>query len=61
MGINMEATVHLTENAMYVVKDGQITKISAKDYGTDEVIWKDGEVIDVVRTERQRLNGQAVI
>jgi len=58
---NMEAKVDLTENAMYVVKNGRMTKISAKPHGTDEVIWKDGEVHDVIRSQRERLNGQEVI
>ncbi|MCD5324759.1 MULTISPECIES: DUF3954 domain-containing protein [Pontibacillus] len=59
--IKMETTIDLSENAMYVVRDGQITKVSAKPFGSDEVVWKDGKVVDVVRTQRQRLNGQEVI
>jgi hypothetical protein len=57
----MTAKIDLTENALYVVKDGLLTKITAKNYGNDEIIWKDGKVLDVYRGERIRMNGQEVI
>jgi len=46
---------------MYVVRESKITKVTPKAYGTDEVIWKDGKVHDVIRSQRERLNGQEVI
>jgi 23S rRNA maturation mini-RNase III len=57
----MTAEIDLTENALYIVKDGQLTKITAKNHGNDEIIWKDGKVLDVYRGERIRMNGQEVI
>jgi hypothetical protein len=57
----MTAQIDLTENALYVVKDGLLTKITAKNHGNDEIIWKDGKVLDVYRGERIRMNGQEVI
>ena len=53
--------IDLKETAIYIVQDGRITKVSPKQYGTDEIIWRDGRVIDVVRSHRERLNGQEVI
>jgi hypothetical protein len=57
----MTAQIDLTENALYVVRDGLLTKIMAKNHGNDEIIWKDGKVLDVYRGERIRVNGQEVI
>jgi hypothetical protein len=57
----MTAEINLMENALYIVCDGQITKVTAKKYGNDEIIWKDGKVLDVYRGERIRMNGQEVI
>jgi len=58
---DMEAKVDLSENAMHIVVDGQITKVTPKDFGTDEIIWKDGKVQDVIRSQRLRLNRQEEI
>ena len=46
-----------TENAMFIVKDGEMTKIEAPKTGFGEyrVIWKDGKVLDVIRSERMRI------
>jgi len=46
-----------TENAMFIVKDGEVTKIEAPKtrYGEYRVIWKDGKVLDVIRSERMRI------
>ncbi|MEK3955327.1 DUF3954 domain-containing protein [Psychrobacillus sp. FSL K6-1464] len=57
----MVAKVDLSEEAFYIVKDGNITKVSPKEHGQDVVIWKNGKVLDVDRSERIRLNGQEVI
>lgn len=57
----MTAEVDLMENAVYVVKDGQLTKVTAKEHGQDLIIWKNGQVLDVDRSQRLRINGQAVI
>ncbi|MDZ5712255.1 DUF3954 domain-containing protein [Jeotgalibacillus haloalkalitolerans] len=47
------------ENALYIVKDGELTELKPPQdgHGTDEVIWKDGRAIDVIRSTRIRLNG----
>lgn len=55
------ARVDLAEDALYIVKDGYITKVSPKSHGQDTVIWKNGQVLDVDRSERIRLSGQEVI
>lgn len=57
----MTTEIDLTENALYIVKDGLLTKVTAKSHGEDQVIWKDGKVLDVYRGERIRIIGQDVI
>lgn len=54
-------TVDLLENAAYIVKRGKLTKISPKEHGQDIIIWKNGEVLDVDRNHRVRIDGQEVI
>lgn len=49
------AEIDLTENAVYVVKNGKITKISAMDFGEHRIIWKNGEVLDIIKSERVRV------
>lgn len=53
----MTAEVDLMENSLYVVKDGQITKIEAPQTGFGEytAVWKDGKVLDVIKSERVRI------
>jgi hypothetical protein len=58
---NMKAEIDLMENAMYLVCNGQLTKVRAKDFGTDEVVWKDGKWQDIIRHNRMRNCGQDVI
>lgn len=58
---NMTAKINLMENAVYIVKDGLLTKVSPKSYGEDLIIWKNGSVLDINRSERVRINGQDVI
>lgn len=53
--------VSLEENAVYVVKKGRLTKVTAKEHGQDVIIWKNGEVLDVDRSQRMRIDGQEVI
>ncbi|KIL45742.1 DUF3954 domain-containing protein [Jeotgalibacillus soli] len=59
----MEKKISLMENAVYVVKDGQLTKVTVPSggFGTDEVVWQNGTVIDVIRSQRQRISGQSEI
>jgi hypothetical protein len=57
----MTTEIDLAENALYIVKDGLLTKVTAKSHGEDQVIWKDGKVLDVYRGERIRIIGQDVI
>lgn len=56
-----KATIDLNEDAVYIVKNGQKTKIQAKTHGQDIIIWKNGQVLDVDRSERLRIEGQEVI
>lgn len=55
------AVVNLEESAVYVVKRGQMTKVTAKEHGQDLIVWKNGEVLDVDRNQRIRIEGQEVI
>lgn len=55
------AQIKLDENAVYVVKKGRLTKVSAKEFGQDLITWKNGEVLDVDRSQRMRIDGQEVI
>ena len=52
---DMIAEIDLRENAVYVVKDGIHTKLNPMESGTDEIVWKRGSVLDVVRSHRIRL------
>lgn len=52
---NMIAEISLTENSLYIVKDGKITKVEAIEYGEDKIIWKNGQVLDFIRSERVRV------
>jgi len=53
----MTAEIDLRSNAMYIVKDGQLKKIDAPPSGFGEytTIWKDGKVLDVIKSERVRI------
>ncbi|WP_028977634.1 hypothetical protein [Sporolactobacillus terrae] len=57
----MKAEIDLMENAMYLVSNGRMTKVKAKDFGTDEVIWKDGKWQDIISHKRIRNCGQVKI
>lgn len=50
-----EMTIKLNENAVYVVKDGELTKIAPMLHGEDRIVWNKGTVLDVVRSQRIRL------
>lgn len=52
---DMIAEINLRDNAVYVVKDGVHTKLNPMQQGTDEIVWKNGIVLDVVRSHRIRL------
>ncbi|MDE3837917.1 DUF3954 domain-containing protein [Bacillus methanolicus] len=53
----MTAEISLMDNSLYVVKDGKITKIEAPQtgYGEYTAVWKDGKVLDVIKSERVRI------
>ncbi|MFC4403300.1 DUF3954 domain-containing protein [Gracilibacillus xinjiangensis] len=55
------AAINLEEDALYVVKNGEVTKVNPKSHGQDVIVWKNGQVLDVDRSERIRINGQKVI
>lgn len=62
---DMKGTIKVKphENAVYIVKDGRVTKVDPPEsgHGTDEIKWKDGQVLDVIRSGRIRIDGQANI
>jgi hypothetical protein len=47
--------IPLDENAVYIVKNGKLTKVTAMAYGEDKIIWKNGQVLDFIRSERVRV------
>lgn len=49
------------ENSLYIIKDGVPTKVTPKQHGHDTIIWKNGQVLDIDRSERIRVIGQEVI
>lgn len=60
---DMYAEIDLMENAVYIIKEGILTKVKAPSggHGSDEVIWQGGKVIDVVRKHRIRIASQTEI
>lgn len=56
-----EIVISLEEDAAYVVKNGNLTKMAAKEHGQDVIIWKNGQVLDVDRNQKIRIEGQEVI
>lgn len=58
---NMTTEIDLMETAVYIVQDGQVTKVTPKPYGQDILIWQNGKVFDIERIDRKRLIGQDVI
>lgn len=57
----MKTTIDLNEDGIYIIQNGKRTKITPKDFGEDRIIWKNGQVLDVDRSERVRIEGQEVI
>ncbi|MBP1950267.1 DUF3954 domain-containing protein [Virgibacillus litoralis] len=57
----MTVEVDLKEDALYVIKNGHLTKVTAKDHGQDVIIWKNGQVLDIDRSQRLRIEGQEFI
>lgn len=57
----MKIEIDLKEDAVYIIQDGKRTKITPKKFGEDRIIWKNGKVLDVDRSERVRIKGQEVI
>lgn len=51
----MTAEISLMENSLYIVKDGKVTQIPAIQHGEDKIVWKNGVVLDLVRSERVRV------
>ena len=52
---SMKAEIDLKENAIYITKNGKITKIPALNFGEHRIIWKNGEVLDIIKSERVRV------
>ena len=57
----MKAEIDLNNKGIYVVQDGTLTRINPLEHGTDQIIWKDGQVLDIKRETRIRLRGQEEI
>lgn len=52
-----KAEIDVSENRIYVVKDGRVVPVDppTSGYGEQTAIWKDGKVIDVIDTKRIRI------
>ncbi|WAA10824.1 DUF3954 domain-containing protein [Fervidibacillus albus] len=50
-----KAEIDLLEDSYYIVKNGRVIKINAINYGEDKIIWKNGQVLDLIRSERIRI------
>lgn len=57
----MSEKINLNENAVYIIQNGIKTKITPKMFGEDRIIWNNGKVLDIDRSERVRIEGQEVI
>ncbi|WP_120190037.1 DUF3954 domain-containing protein [Ammoniphilus oxalaticus] len=57
----MKANIDLKENAIYIVQNEKMIKVTPKEHGKDLIIWKNGKVLDIDRSERVRIEGQEVI
>lgn len=55
------ARVDLSENAVYIIQNGKVITLTSKKHGEDRIIWKNGKVLDVDRSERVRIEEQEVI
>lgn len=58
MSNNEKAEIDLMKNGVYIIINGHIINVTPKQYGEDRIIWQDGKVLDVIRSERHRLNEQ---
>lgn len=56
-----KAEINLREDALYIVQDGKKIKISPKQHGTDTIIYKNGKILDIERSERVRIGDQETI
>lgn len=47
----------LKENCLYFIKNGKLHEMKAPDSGFGECtgVWKDGKLLDVVKSERMRI------
>ena len=43
------------DDGVYIVQRGIVTRLNPKPYGQDTLLWRNGEVFDVERSERVRL------
>lgn len=57
----MKEKIDLTEDAIYIIQNGKKTKVTPKMHGEDTIIWKNGKVLDIDRSERVRIEGQKII
>ena len=48
-------------DGFYIIKNGQITRVEPKEFGQDILFWKNGQVLDIERNERIRIDGQEVV
>jgi hypothetical protein len=55
------AEIDLNEDAVYIIQNGKKTKVTPKQFGQDLIIWKNGAILDIDRSERVRLQGQETI
>lgn len=47
--------VKMLDDGVYIIQNGCITTLQPKPFGQDTLLWKNGEVLDVERSERIRI------
>lgn len=54
---NKTAEIDLSQDKLYIVKNGRLIAVDppGTGYGEQTAIWKDGKVLDVINTERIRI------
>ena len=49
------AEIDLKENAIHIVQNGESTKLPFMNFGEYRIIFKNGKLLDVVKSERVRV------
>ena len=45
----------MKKDGVYIVQGGNVTLLEPTEHGQDTIVWKNGQVLDIERTERIRI------